>query len=215
MLQALYHQLAELYELDAPHTIADFLITDRTRLASLPVESPLPDSDEFLLISENGEDLQVSLFLDPTVVAGLNAMDDLRTLNRQNIQHFWLAIEGISHFLYLTWRGHRNRSLTRLEMELQAEIDKYLCTIRRLFPRSRPPLLKRLHHLLFEQTRIHQTQPAHLRQRYSDANRYAAKYCHALQTRLHSGSPSGLLNELRRFYRLSQNDKIRYIQTLP
>ena len=39
---------------------------------------------------------------------------------------FCLALEGVSHFLYLIWNASFDRSVTLLEMELQAEIDKFV-----------------------------------------------------------------------------------------
>lgn len=52
------------------------------------------------------------------------------------------------------------------------------------------------------------------RQRYEDASRYAGKYCLRLETRyLKKARPGEMMEELRRFYRLTQSEKIRLIDS--
>jgi hypothetical protein len=214
MLQNLYNQLAELYELDAPHTIDDFLITDRVQVQPLQ-EATLQSAREQLFVREGDRQLAVTLFLDRSVLANLRPDNcPFPELNRAEINDYWLAIEGISHFLYLTWRGAYDRPMTQLEMELQAEIDKYLYCSLSLSGAARGPWLQQLHHILFEQTIIDSGQDRDRAERYATANRYAARYCQALKPRLQHGLSLTLINELRRFYRLSQSEKLRRIDDL-
>ena len=52
-------------------------------------------------------------------------------------------------------------------------------------------------------------------ERYKQANYYAGKYCMSLQQQYKlQGFNNDLLKELRRFYRLVQEDKMRYINQL-
>src|SRR5207253_1216224 len=115
MLQELYQQLAELYELEAPHNIDDFLITDRALAAPLQAMT-MQSAREQLFVRENHRQLDVILFLDQSVLANLKPENPFSELNRSQINDYWLAIEGISHFLYLTWRGSYDRPMTQLEM---------------------------------------------------------------------------------------------------
>jgi hypothetical protein len=218
MLQSLYQQLAELYELEAPHNIDDFLITDPAQAAPLQAMT-MQSAREQLFVRQGRQQIDVTLFLDQSVVSNLKPQNPFSELSRGEINDYWLAIEGISHFLYLTWRGSFRRAMTQLEMELQAEIDKYLCSCLSLsglpLPgEERGQWLRKLHHILFEQTTIDATQSADQAERYATANRYAARYCHALNPQLKHGMSVGLVNELRRFYRLSQNEKLRRINEL-
>ncbi len=215
MLQNLYKQLAELYELEAPHTIDDFLITDRPLSGPLQAAN-LHSAREQLFVREGATQLDVTLFLDRSVLANLRPDNHpFSTFSRSEINDYWLAIEGISHFLYLTWRGAYQRPMTQLEMELQAEIDKYLCSSLSLSGAERGPWLQQLHHILFEQTTIDAGPDRDRAERYATANRYAARYCQALRPRLQQqGLSLALINELRRFYRLSQNEKLRRINEL-
>ncbi|GAH11626.1 unnamed protein product, partial [marine sediment metagenome] len=67
---------------------------------------------------------------------------------------------------------------------------------------------------LFDQIHFRQDlQDEHLT-RYREANHYAGKYCRALKDNFPAGRNESLfINELRRFYRLTQNEKIRRIET--
>lgn len=213
MLQELYQQLADLYELEAPHNIDDFLITDPAQAAPWQA-SALPRAREQLFVREDLQQLNVALFLDSSVVANLKPTSPVSNLTRSEINDYWLAIEGISHFLYLTWRGAHARAMTQLEMELQAEIDKYLCSCLTLPGERRGQWLPQLHHILFEQTVIAAGEDPDRAERYATANRYAARYCRSLLPGLRQGLSLALINELRRFYRLSQNEKLRRINEL-
>src|SRR6202030_239021 len=39
------------------------------------------------------------------------------------------ALEGVSHFVYSTWRLGRDLPVSLLELETQAEVDKYAVTV--------------------------------------------------------------------------------------
>jgi hypothetical protein len=209
LLQSVYQQLACLYELPAPYNIDDFLITDRQQ-AGLMQNASIPEHiKEQLLVAQGQTELDVALFMDDSVLLGLHDGKPAPDFSMDEINNYWLVVEGVSHFLYLTWRGHYDRPMTQMEMELQADIDKYLCSTILLAGADKNRSLQQLHVLLFERSVIHAQQSA---ERYTTANRYAAKYCYALQTELRNGLSVCLLNELRRFYRLSQHDKLRHIQ---
>ena len=56
-------------------------------------------------------------------------------------------IEGVSHFVYVADRARRNLPATQLELELQAEIDKYVLLVlqrERLTPAWRAPSMRTL-----------------------------------------------------------------------
>jgi hypothetical protein len=97
-----------------------------------------------------------------------------------------------------------------LEMELQAEVDKYV-VIRELLGgdddiRSAPALIPRL----FRSIAYHDELGPEEQRRYRDANRCAERYCRRLEAK-YSGvrNRAALLKELRRFYRLPGVDKVR------
>lgn len=180
-----------------------------------------------LLREDEHGDVELSVFLDAALLSRLDASDPLTALHQDNLADFCIAAEGVSHFVHLIWRAGQSRQTTQFELELQAEIDKFLLASQLLRQQqaTRPP--RALHGLLFEYVRFRDAlDPVALR-RYRDANHYAGKYCRHLHrtylsvpTDCSAPSADGLspapdmLNELYHFYRMPQPDKLRHINTV-
>jgi hypothetical protein len=210
-LETLQTWLTDFYALELTYDVHDFLITDR-RLASA-LDDGGRDSDEKLLIAENDGEAEVGLYIDEELMERLVLNDPIAKLNRENLADFWTAFEGVSHFTYYAFSASNDRSVTLLEMELQAEIDKFIGTAALLREQGEWPQAG-LHHWLFSATHLDLELSVSERERYGRANHYAGKYCRKLWPRLSGESPSGdVKNELRRFYRLPRAAKIEHIDT--
>lgn len=211
-LRYLQSLLEQLYEIDIGLDVEDFLITDR-RLATLLDRSPRPrDIPEKLLIEQSGEDVDVSLYLHEAIVERLRAQNPLHSLHRGNLNEFFTALEGVSHFVYLAWNLGHDRPISQLEMELQAEVDKY-CLAAALFARQLGGIPDELHPLLFERVRYDAQLDRDEHRRYSAANHHAKRYCRALYERfLRPRHGHRITRELRHFYRLWHRRKIQRIE---
>ena len=130
-----------------------------------------------------------------------------------NVADYWTALEGVSHFLYLAWNAGHDKPVSLLELEMQAEVDKYVASywlLRRQFPERFPAELLRL---LFERTRIDPELADGREDLYREATRYAQRFCRKLERSLrNSPSPGEVLAELRRFYRLTNARKVAHIE---
>lgn len=212
LLQRLQGELSKLYEIDISCDIRDFLVTDPVTIRRLQGSQRI--GKEQLLISQDNDVVYITLYLDRSILSALEEHDPQKLLTVKNLNAFCATLEGISHFLYLTWRIGHQRPVTQLELELQAEIDKYIFTSL-LFLQQYDDNQLNSHELLFERVSYHSDLSAVENSRYLTANRYAAKYCNTLKSRLHpEGATPSLINELRRFYRLPLNDKLRRIDSL-
>lgn len=212
LLKRLQSDLASLYETELGYDVYDFLITDARLAAELAPAAP-HSNQERLLLAEHPEDPRLSLYIDEAILSQLAADDPLASLHAGNLNAFLIALEGISHLHYLMWNAERDKPVSLLELELQAEVDKYVAAAQ-LFAWQRDGIIpSNLHHRLFEAVRFDASLPAEARTRYQEANYYAARYCHALRNRFpgHHHQP-GFVRELRSFYRLTQNQKIRHIR---
>ena len=109
-----------------------------------------------------------------------------------------------------TNNSSRSRVVSLLELELQAEIDKYVSTFFLALAQEDSELAIKLHGWLFDRVRFNPALNDEQRERYETANNYAARFCHGLRQRLSRDHREGL-SELRHFYRLSQRDKISHI----
>jgi hypothetical protein len=214
LLQPMQDLLAGIYDLPTDYRVDDFLFTERERL---PAALRASATDEQVLVLEQGGDTAVGLYLDPGVLERLRAANPLESLHGGNLADYWTALEGVSHFLCLAWHAGHDRAISLLELELQAEIDKYVTSwwlLRRQTPERNPA---GLHRLLFERTRIAPQLEAGRAELYREANHYAARFCRRLERSLEDRQlrvRAETLAGLRRFYRLNRERKLKHIERM-
>lgn len=122
---------------------------------------------------------------------------------RAGTNDVWLQLlEGVSHFVFVAERVRTGLPTTQLELELQAEVDKFV--LLGLEPGFDRESARRLHTHLFEGGRFLDPVGTEAGERYRLANDLAAKLAARLLDRDH-GETRTLL---RRFYRAGQTDKI-------
>ncbi len=209
LLRRTQRQIERLYGIAAPHAAEAFLLDDPA-LARILHGDGWSDTDESLLVREEGGDLELSLFLDGALLERLARASPYHELGDGNLADFWSLVEGVSHFVYLTWNAARNRSVTPLELELQGEVDKFTLTAL-TWQRQRGGSPRALHRLLFDATHVDERLASELRERYHDANRYAGRYCLDLQREYLERRRAGFVEELRSFYRENRGGKLARI----
>ncbi len=212
LLKRLQDLIGGIYDVSISHDVYDFLVTDRDRLpAAARTRGP---TDEELIVVGDGTEIAMSLYLDPELLERLDRADPMERLHDGNVADYWTALEGVSHFLYLAWNAGHDKPVSLLELEMQAEVDKYVGSywlLRRQFPDRFPAELMRL---LFERTRIDSRLAAGRENLYREASRYAEKFCRRLESSLRNArglSQTQVLAELRRFYRLTDTRKVAHI----
>ena len=126
MLSSLQRNLEDIYEIDVPHDVDDFLITDPALARALEGDGEARETEEKLLVAQDGEFVDLALYVDDAVIERLRRDDPMACLHDGNIADFCTALEGVSHFVYLTWNASRERGVSLLELEMQAEVDKYV-----------------------------------------------------------------------------------------
>ena len=207
MLPALQRGLERLYRIETNVCVTDFLIGDDARrdlgLERLPREQ--------LLMAEADGELELGLFVDETAVANLRENDPRHQLHDDNFQDFLLAVEGVSHFVYVMWRALADRPVSALELELQAEVDKFVTCL--LASESAPLRAAPLRSRLYERFEYCDDLSADERDRYRAANENAHRYSASLERRyLRPNRIGDMLVELRRFYRMSLSGKLDFIR---
>ena len=211
-LKRIQRHLQRIYEVDVPHDVDDFLITDRNFLEA--VGDDTRKADEKLLVVQNGDEVEVALYLDAGLLQRLREDDPTRCLHHGNIADFCTALEGVSHFLYLTWNAEYERGVSLLELEMQAEVDKYVSTAMLFGSQDEGKIPRQLYAWLFDDPVFDDSLDQESLKRYRDANYYASRYCSQIESHYFRERRAGsLMNELRRFYRLPQHHKIRRIES--
>ncbi|MEQ1802521.1 MAG: hypothetical protein ABL989_11410 [Gammaproteobacteria bacterium] len=214
LLGSMQGQLGRLYDVEVPHDVRDYLVTDRELLAVLTAGNAGRSSEEQLIVVESEGAVDLALFLDHGVLERLVAADPRENISRDNLADFWTVLEGVSHFHYLAWNAVFDKPVTLLELEMQAEVDKYVST--RLLLQAQPdatlgaPLLQRL----FDEPTLDPALEPEEIDRYQAASTLAGRYCAGLESRFPAAAfTQELLRELRTFYRLPQTAKIERIRS--
>lgn len=214
MLRPLQRLLETIYDAPCGHDVRDYLLTQRREL---PPARRHDAADEELVLIEDDEEAFLGLYVDAAVLSRLKSHNPLRELDAGNLADFWTALEGVSHFSYLMWNARHHRGVSQLELELQAEVDKYVVSwwlLHRQHPRHHP---RELHYLLFRRARVNPALELPRQALYAAASRYAARFCSRLEMALTSGRPTlraTAIAALRRFYRLGSTRKLQHIDSM-
>ena len=175
--RAIQRRLEAFYLLESAVDVLGFIRTSSTER-------------ETLLVKEAADGVELALVLPEAQTGEHSAFD-----------HEMQIVEGVSHFVYVCSRAKQSRPTTMLELELQAEVDKFVWLL--LQPDAGPA--NEVHQRLYsDATFLHEAQSEE-GHRYRLANRLAAKLVRRV---LRRGSAAAE-RELRRFYRLGQREKIR------
>jgi hypothetical protein len=164
---------------------------------------PTDGGRETLLVCERDGELEMALCLPRAVVDGARA---------PTLDELCQAIEGVSHFLYLAERARRELPATQLELELQAEVDKYVL-LSHAGARFHPARAARVRAWLFERVSYLHAEHTERGARYRMANHLAARFARRLEAIfLWHGRHEPMRDALRRFYGAGQTEKIGLAQ---
>ena len=205
--------LGRLYDVELEYDVHDFLVTDRSALRDLTPDNDRRELDEELLLAETTDGAGVALYLDAGLVRRLEADDPLGELTDGNLADYCTALEGVSHFVYSTWRLDRDAPVSLLELETQAEVDKYVTTVFLVADQQGGAYPSQVHARLFDRVAFDARLEPDQFQRYRTAHRCAAQYCRRLERRFvrrGEAQIEALLRELRKFYRLGSTAKLRH-----
>lgn len=191
LLRRIQRQLERYYAIERSHDVVDFVreVDDVER--------------EVLLVRE---DVQEDVFEMALLLPG--RLLDADSPRGDDVDGLLQALEGVSHFVYLTERVRAGLPTTLLELELQAEVDKFVLLAIEgavMDARARGELCERL----FERVRFLDEAGSECGERYRMANALAARYVRRLDPGV---GVSALQARLRRFYRAGQAEKIHLAQ---
>lgn len=118
-------------------------------------------------------------------------------------------IEGVSHFVYVVERARARREATQLELEVQAEVDKWVVLAASIsaFDAQRSAALRAR---LYDQVAFAYEAETELGERYRVANDAAHRFVRRLEREyVEPGRFRGLRGELLHFFHVGQEEKLR------
>jgi hypothetical protein len=208
MLRRLQRGLESIYRLDLEVDVEDFLCDEDVAR----VHDPDGQRREMLLVSHDGDDdeMRVALYVDEDIRQRLATSHPTRWILGDAFDDYCVGLEGVSHFVYVAFHGASGRPVTELELELQAEVDKFVSAslaVRSLADAG--ALVGAIRRRLFDGVQYVDAPDTERGERYRVANNLAARYAARLeQLYCREAGVTRVLGEVRRFYRLTQREKI-------
>ena len=217
--QEMQDALEQRYDLTLPCQVTPFVSHDHDFVRQVTGETRIPP--EMLLIREDTGNLDITLFLEQSLIdSTLDGNANHHTSNEY--EDYCTILEGVSHFVYLVWNAQYGLQVKPIEMELQAEVDKFVFSaladgdpeMTQSRPQSRP---QSKHQLLFEslfrQVKYFHVPGTDMHHRYTVANKFAEQYCSWLSSQFQfTVSDPMLYAELARFYRMNAAAKFEHIK---
>ena len=164
------------------------------------------------LVRDTDRGLAACVYFPDELIGTLERHPPYLGVHAGNVGEFATFVEEIDHLLLLAERSVRRRPVSLFELELHANVSKYLVLTRFLAGAGGGLTAKRrtwLRRRLFDDVEFCDEDPA-VRQRYRDAARWAAR----LTERLLALDGPGSVDTLRRFHRAGVPGKLRLIEHL-
>lgn len=203
--------LAEFYAFEPGSEAASHLVSKDELKASLgrDVEA-LPEFQAragVFLKNERDDDLFIGIHLDESIKTRLETADPTRRLDDGNLDAFCVLVEEISHFHLILNRALDRRSVTKLELEWQGEIDKLLVCAITLKAQAGDSHVEPLARRLYDSAAI----VAADRDLYWEATRHAARFWRS-PDRQREPLGAAVRALLRRSYRSTWREKLECIE---
>jgi hypothetical protein len=208
----LQRQLEGIYGFATAHRASAFLVKrdDLERFGT-----KIAAQEELFLLEHDGA-LEVGLYLDPLLLARLSGADPQGrsglTLVTAELPAFSTVAEGVSHFVYVLRCAAQGREVSRLELELQAEVDKFAVATLHLWGRGLRHRVGALCGRLFGAYTLRAGLTSEEALRYRTANQLAFDFARFLLARyVVPGRLDGFLRELRELYGRAGMDKRHHV----
>lgn len=203
MLEQVQRHLQGLYRTEAPD-VRGFLV-DREGLDAILGEDRRP-ADEWVLVRQDEEGVDLAVYVDEVHLAALDGARGLQDAALGCFRALCAAVEGVSHFLLLVERARRGEPVRMLELEAQAEVDKYLCAS--LHTAEAPEAWRER---LFREARLAPGLSGEEHERYTEAARLADAWCADLERLPHV---QAVLDRQRAFWRRSGSSRLEQMRRL-
>jgi len=161
------------------------------------------ESENTLLISERGEDADLAVCLQRDLLEELRGLSLPHDFSLQVFPRVSLLVEEISHFHFYCVNASQQRKISALEMEVQAEVDKFAFAVDCLEELNQKNFEDQIFGLLFDELHLGSWVKEDEKARYQEAHRIARAFCRKLLRS--SGDRAAMIQE---YYRLPSEERL-------
>jgi len=189
-----------------------FVIDEGTRCAIPGAREGVPEQLFVGADPEDPEGMELALYIAPEIVQRLAADHPSRRLHQGNLEGFCIATEGVSHFVFVAARAQAGRPVSALELEIQAEVDKFVASWLLLAEQGVPleRTARQLIRRLFAEYELRDEVTPEESDRYHVASRVAQRFCGRLAEDYGRDRETGRIERaVHRFVQQGLCDKLR------
>ncbi|MCC7460617.1 MAG: hypothetical protein IT286_04865 [Proteobacteria bacterium] len=194
MIHILQKKIEKIYRLSSCPEAQQYVLSPK-QFKKLAKSSNNPQ----VIYQDEGDDMSLGIYL------GSNLFKRIKQKSRIfSFQDFCVMSEEISHFIYLIWSKSNGKTINLLDLEVQAEVDKFVLASD--FFGSKKQIFQKM----FKNFNMRQNLREDEQERYYTANRLGKKF--ALSMLSEKVTPLKKMNWLRMFYRQNINNRILMIE---
>jgi hypothetical protein len=160
--------------------------------------------DNSLIIAEREGEADLAICLREKVLERLSSVQLPQDFDFELIPDLSLVVEELSHFNFYCVHAHSGRQISGLDMEIQAEVDKFAFALDCLEQQNQASLEHKLFDLHFEHLKLGGWVSSDLALRYEDAHRIARGFCRKILQRPRASERRALLRD---FFRSPSKDR--------
>jgi hypothetical protein len=194
MIHILQKKIEKIYRLHSCPEALQYMISPK-QFRKL---SKFSDNPQVIYVDE-GQDATMGIYLGPSLFRQIKKKSKIFSF-----QDFCVMAEEISHFIYLIWSKSNEKKINLLDLEVQAEIDKFILASE--FFGSKEEIFEKM----FEKFNMRKNLQPEEEERYFTANRLGKKF--AIEMLRKKLSISRRMNWLRLFYRQTITNRISMIE---
>jgi len=175
-------------------------------ISSIDFLIPTENQNAFV-VYELGDEADIAVCLKKELLNELSSKSFPEDFDLQILSSLSIAVEELSHFNYYCEKAIRNINLSPLEMEIQAEVDKFAFALDILQERNEGKLRDEVFSIMFDQLQLGEWVSENEKSTYEAAHHIARSFCRKMlnETRL----PQDSKEWFRTFYRLESHLKTK------
>jgi len=129
MLSSILRHIDRIYDLELDVDIHDFLV-NRDTCARLGHDAER--ASVLVRQHDDRDEIELGVYIGEPELEALSKIDLTSRIRAESFELLVTAIEEVSHFAYLLFSASREKRVTQLELELQAEVDKFVTATLRM-----------------------------------------------------------------------------------